>query len=151
MMNRVVIVGRLTHDPELRFTQNGIAVTRFSLAVDRPFTNQQGERETDFLDVVVWRRQAENVAAYLKKGSLAAVDGRVQVRSYETPEGQKRKVWEIVADRVEFLDRRGDTGSQMSQGGYGRTQPELGEDEDDVPMPEEAETFGDQMDPDIRL
>ncbi|HHY62810.1 MAG TPA: single-stranded DNA-binding protein, partial [Firmicutes bacterium] len=144
MMNRVVIVGRLTHDPELRFTQNGIAVTRFSLAVDRPFTNQQGERETDFLDVVVWRRQAENVAAYLKKGSLAAVDGRVQVRSYETPEGQKRKVWEIVADRVEFLDRRGDTGSQMSQGGYGRTQPELGEDEDDVPMPEEAETFGDQ-------
>jgi single-strand DNA-binding protein len=150
-MNRVVIVGRLTHDPELRFTQNGIAVTRFSLAVDRPFTNQQGERETDFLDVVVWRRQAENVAAYLKKGSLAAVDGRVQVRSYETPEGQKRKVWEIVADRVEFLDRRGDTGSQMSQGGYGRTQPELGEDEDDVPMPEEAETFGDQMDPDIRL
>jgi single-strand DNA-binding protein len=137
--------------PELRFTQNGIAVTRFSLAVDRPFTNQQGERETDFLDVVVWRRQAENVAAYLKKGSLAAVDGRVQVRSYETPEGQKRKVWEIVADRVEFLDRRGDTGSQMSQGGYGRTQPELGEDEDDVPMPEEAETFGDQMDPDIRL
>ncbi|HOB42878.1 MAG TPA: single-stranded DNA-binding protein [Bacillota bacterium] len=151
MMNRVVIVGRLTHDPELRFTQNGIAVTRFSLAVDRPFTNQQGERETDFLDVVVWRRQAENVAAYLKKGSLAAVDGRVQVRSYETPEGQKRKVWEIVADRVEFLDRRGDTGSQMSQGGYGRTQPELGEDEDDVPMPEEAETFGDQIDPDIRL
>ncbi|HOL51679.1 MAG TPA: single-stranded DNA-binding protein [Bacillota bacterium] len=150
MMNRVVIVGRLTHDPELRFTQNGIAVTRFSLAVDRPFTNQQGERETDFLDVVVWRRQAENVAAYLKKGSLAAVDGRVQVRSYETPEGQKRKVWEIVADRVEFLDRRGDTGSQMSQGGYGRTQPELGEDEDDVPMPEEAETFGDQIDPDIR-
>jgi len=150
-MNRVVIVGRLTHDPELRFTQNGIAVTRFSLAVDRPFTNQQGERETDFLDVVVWRRQAENVAAYLKKGSLAAVDGRVQVRSYETSEGQKRKVWEIVADRVEFLDRRGDTGSQMSQGGYGRTQPELGEDEDDVPMPEEAETFGDQMDPDIRL
>jgi single-strand DNA-binding protein len=150
-MNRVVIVGRLTHDPELRFTQNGIAVTRFSLAVDRPFTNQQGERETDFLDVVVWRRQAENVAAYLKKGSLAAVDGRVQVRSYETPEGQKRKVWEIVADRVEFLDRRGDTGSQMSQGGYGRTQPELGEDEDDVPMPEEAETFGDQIDPDIRL
>jgi single-strand DNA-binding protein len=149
-MNRVVIVGRLTHDPELRFTQNGIAVTRFSLAVDRPFTNQQGERETDFLDVVVWRRQAENVAAYLKKGSLAAVDGRVQVRSYETPEGQKRKVWEIVADRVEFLDRRGDTGSQMSQGGYGRTQPELGEDEDDVPMPEEAETFGDQIDPDIR-
>jgi len=78
-------VGRLTHDPELRFTQNGIAVTRFSLAIDRPFTNQQGERETDFLDVVVWRRQAENVAAYLRKGSLAAVDGRVQVRSYETP------------------------------------------------------------------
>ena len=65
-MNKVVLVGRLTHDPELRFTQNGIAVTRFSLAIDRPFTNRQ-ERETDFLDVVVWRRQAENVAAYLRK------------------------------------------------------------------------------------
>ena len=148
-MNRVVIVGRLTHDPELRFTQNGIAVTRFSLAIDRPFTNQQGERETDFLDVVVWRRQAENVAAYLRKGSLAAVDGRVQVRSYETPEGQRRRVWEVVADRVEFLDRRADAGSQMSQGGADRIQSDPNGYEDDVPVSEEPGTFGEQVDPDM--
>ena len=81
-MNRVVLIGRLTADPELRFTQNGIAVARFTLAVDRTFANQQGERETDFIDIVVWRKQAENCGQYLKKGHLAAVDGRLQVRSY---------------------------------------------------------------------
>ncbi len=81
MINRVVLVGRLTRDPEMRYTQSGIAVTRFTLACDRPFTGQDGKREADFIDCVVWRKQAENVAQYLKKGSLAGVEGRLQISS----------------------------------------------------------------------
>ena len=107
-MNKIILIGRLTADPELRYTQSGVAVGRFTLAVDRPFTNQQGERETDFIDVVVWRNQAENCANYLKKGFLAAVEGRLQIRSYETQDGQRRRVAEVVADRVEFLEGRGE-------------------------------------------
>lgn len=106
MLNQVVLIGRLTHDPELRYTAgSGIPVTTFSLAVDRPFTNQQGEREADFIKIVTWRKQAENCANFLKKGSLAAVVGRLQIRSYEDNEGVKRKVTEVVADNVRFLDR----------------------------------------------
>ncbi len=106
MLNQVVLIGRLTHDPELRYTAGGgIPVATFSLAVDRPFTNQQGERETDFIKIVTWRKQAENCANYLKKGSLAAAVGRLQIRSYEDNEGVKRKVAEVVADNVRFLDR----------------------------------------------
>lgn len=93
MINRVILVGRLTKDPELRYTPSGVAVATFTLAVNRPFTNQQGEREADFIQCVVWRRQAENVANFLKKGSLAGVDGRLQTRSYENQEG--RRVYEI--------------------------------------------------------
>jgi len=104
-VNRIVLVGRLTADPELRYTQNGVAVARFTLAVDRPFVNQQGERGTDFIDIVVWRNQAENCATFLEKGAMAAVEGRLQIRSYETQDGQKRRVAEVVADRVEFLER----------------------------------------------
>ena len=83
MMNRVVLVGRLTKDPDLRYTPNGVPVATFTLAVNRTFTNQQGEREADFINCVIWRRPAENVANYLKKGSLAGVDGRIQSRSYD--------------------------------------------------------------------
>ncbi len=102
-MNRIILIGRLTADPELRYTQNGVAVASFTLAVDRPFSSRQGERETDFINIVVWRKQAENCANYLKKGRLAAVEGRLQIRSYETTDGQKRRVAEVVADRVEFI------------------------------------------------
>lgn len=105
MLNRVILIGRLTRDPELRILPSGIPVATFTLAVDRPFTNQQGERETDFIDIVVWRKQAELVSNHLSKGRLAAVEGRLQVRTYETQEGQKRKVAEVVADAVRFLDR----------------------------------------------
>ena len=86
MLNRVVLIGRLTRDPELRYTPNGIAVASFTLAVNRPWLNQQGEREADFIPIVVWRKQAENCANYINKGSLVAVDGRMQVRTYETKE-----------------------------------------------------------------
>ena len=104
MLNRVVLVGRLTRDPELRYTPNGVAVASFTLAVNRTFTNQHGEREADFINIVVWRRQAENVANYLKKGSLAGVDGRLQSRSYENNQGQRVFVTEVVADSVQFLE-----------------------------------------------
>jgi single-strand DNA-binding protein len=104
MLNRIVLIGRLVRDPELRYTPNGVATCGFSLAVDRPFVNQKGERETDFIDVVIWRKLAETCAAHLGKGRLVAVEGRLQIRSFETAEGQKRKVAEVVADNVRFLD-----------------------------------------------
>lgn len=104
MINRVILVGRLTKDPEYRQTPNGVSVATFTLAVNRPFTNSQGEREADFINVVVFRRQAENVNNYLSKGSLAGVDGRIQSRSYENKEGQRVYVTEVVADSVQFLE-----------------------------------------------
>jgi len=107
MMNRVILVGRLTKDPELRFTPNGVAVATFTLAVNRSFTNQQGEREADFINCVVWRRPAENVANFLKKGSLAGVDGRVQTRSYEGQDGKRVYVTEVLAESVQFLEPKG--------------------------------------------
>ncbi|MCL1816520.1 MAG: single-stranded DNA-binding protein [Clostridiales bacterium] len=103
MLNRIVLIGRLTRDPELRYTQSGIPVTSFALAVDRNFKNAQGERETDFINIVVWRQQAENCAQYLSKGKLAAVDGNLQIRSYTGNDGIKRTVAEVVADSVRFL------------------------------------------------
>ena len=102
-MNKVFLIGRLTRDPELRYTGNNTPVASFSLAVNRSFTNQQGEREADFFNITVWRKQAENVKNYLNQGSQVAVEGRLQTRSYEDKDGQKRYVTEVVADNVEFL------------------------------------------------
>ncbi len=105
--NKAILIGRLTRDPELKYTATGgIAVTTFTLAVDKSFVNQQGERETDFIPVVTWRKQAELCANYLNKGSLVAVDGRIQVRTYDDKEGQRRWVTEVVADVVRFLDKK---------------------------------------------
>lgn len=104
MLNRVILIGRLTRDPELRYTPNGVAVTQFTLAVDRPFTNQGGEREADFIPVVTWRQLAETCANYLRKGRLAAVEGRIQVRNYENNEGKRVYVTEVIADNVRFLE-----------------------------------------------
>lgn len=106
MLNKVVLIGRLTRDPELRYTSSGVPVARFTLAVNRNFTNQQGEREADFIPIVVWRGQAETSARYLNKGRLVAVAGRIQTGSYETPDGQRRYTTEVVADEVRFLDWR---------------------------------------------
>ncbi|EUJ31001.1 ssDNA-binding protein [Listeria floridensis FSL S10-1187] len=111
MMNRVVLVGRLTKDPELRYTPAGVAVATFTLAVNRTFTNQQGEREADFINCVVWRKPAENVANFLKKGSLAGVDGRVQTRNYEGQDGRRVYVTEVVAESVQFLEPKNATNS----------------------------------------
>ncbi|EAG8116659.1 single-stranded DNA-binding protein [Listeria monocytogenes] len=106
MMNRVVLVGRLTKDPELRYTPAGVAVATFTLAVNRTFTNQNGEREADFIQCVVWRKPAENVANFLKKGSMAGVDGRIQTRNYEDNDGKRVFVTEVVAESVQFSEPR---------------------------------------------
>ena len=104
MINRVILVGRLTKDPEYRQTPSGVSVATFTLAVNRSFTNSQGEREADFINVVVFRKQADNVNKYLSKGSLAGVDGRIQSRNYENNEGRRVFVTEVVADNVQFLE-----------------------------------------------
>ncbi|OMF05220.1 single-stranded DNA-binding protein [Paenibacillus amylolyticus] len=104
MLNNVVLIGRLVRDPELRYTPAGVAVTQFTLAVDRPFTSQGGEREADFIPIVTWRQLAETCANYLRKGRLAAVEGRIQVRNYENNEGKRVYVTEIIADNVRFLE-----------------------------------------------
>lgn len=121
MLNKVVLIGRLTRDPELRYTSGGIAVANFTLAVDRNFANQQGEREADFIPIVVWRGAAENCAKYLVKGRLVAVSGRIQTGSYETPEGQRRYTTDVVADDVRFLEW-GDRKSDGESGDMGRGQ-----------------------------
>lgn len=104
MFNKVILIGRLTRDPELRYTANGVAVATFTLAVDRPYLNNQGQRETDFIRIVVWQKLAEVCANNLGKGRLVAVEGRLQVRSYESSDGQKRQVSEVIGENVRFLD-----------------------------------------------
>jgi single-strand DNA-binding protein len=118
MLNRVVLVGRLTKDPDLRYTPNGTAVANFTVAVNRPFSNQQGNREADFINCVVWRRPAENLANYMKKGSMVGVDGRVQTRTYDGQDGKTVFVTEIVADSVQFLESKGASHGGQSNSGF---------------------------------
>jgi len=118
MLNRVVLVGRLTKDPELKMTSTGTPVASFTIAVNRTFTNQQGEREADFIPIVVWRRQAENVNQYVRKGSLVGVDGRIQVRHYENQEGRRVYVTEVVAESVQFLEPRNASGNTNNSYGF---------------------------------
>ncbi|HEL8145399.1 TPA: single-stranded DNA-binding protein [Listeria monocytogenes] len=118
MMNRVILVGRLTKDPDLRYTPAGAAVATFTLAVNRTFTNQQGEREADFINCVVWRKPAENVANFLKKGSMAGVDGRVQTRNYEGNDGKRVYVTEIVAESVQFLESKNNNAEGATLNNY---------------------------------
>ncbi|MBO0382652.1 single-stranded DNA-binding protein [Staphylococcus saprophyticus] len=115
MINRVVLVGRLTKDPEFRTTPSGVSIANFTLAVNRTFTNAQGEREADFINVVVFRKQAEIVNNYLFKGHLAGVDGRIQSRSYENNEGKRIFVTEVVADSVQFLEPKSQSKGQSQQ------------------------------------
>lgn len=121
MLNRIILIGRLTRDPELRYTNSGTAVATFTIAVDRPKSPNR-EQETDFITIVVWQKQAEMCAQYLHKGRLAAVDGRLQIRAYENRDGQKVKAAEVVAESVRFLDR-GDNGAQGSTGSKPQSQP----------------------------
>lgn len=124
MLNRVILIGRLTRDPELRYTPAGVAVTQFTIAVDRPFTSQGGEREADFIPVVTWRQLAETCANYLRKGRLTAVEGRIQVRNYENNEGKRVYVTEVIADNVRFLESNREGGA--SGGGGQREEAPFG-------------------------
>lgn len=130
MLNRVILIGRLTRDPEMRYIPAGDAVTSFTLAVDRQFTNKQGEREADFIKIVVWKKTAEACANYLGKGSLVAIDGRLQIRSYDQ-DGQRRYIAEVVAETVKFLDRRktNDQGQDRYEGYQGTVV-----DDEDIPF-----------------
>ena len=116
-MNKVFLIGRLTRDPELRYTGSNTAVATFSIAVNRNYANAQGEREADFINIVVWRKQAENVKNYLQQGSQVAIDGRIQTRSYDDNNGQKRYVTEVVADNVEFLGSKNSSGNSSNMKG----------------------------------
>lgn len=136
-MNITVLVGRLTRDPELRYTQNGTAVANFNLAVDRPFSK---EKETDFINCVAWRKQAENLAQYMKKGSQIGISGRIQTRNYEDKDGKRVYVTEVVADSVQFLDSRNSPGkpdspSQFSQTDFTKVESGLGKPIDDSDLP----------------
>ena len=111
-MNKAILVGRLTKDPEMRTTSSGIAVTSFTVAINRPYSDQSGEKQTDFINCVIWRKQAENVAKYCTKGSLVAVEGRIQTRSYDRQDESKRSVTEVVCDSVNFLSSKGSNNSE---------------------------------------
>ncbi|KRL88202.1 single-stranded DNA-binding protein [Lacticaseibacillus pantheris] len=117
MINSVVLVGRLTREVDLRYTQSGAAVASFSVAVDRNFTNQQGERETDFINCVMWRKAAENFANFTRKGSLVGIEGRIQTRNYENQQGQRVYVTEVVADDFSLLESRATTEARPRETG----------------------------------
>ncbi len=139
MYNRVILIGRLTRDPELRYTANGSAVASFALAVDRNFRSANGERETDFINIVAWRNLGERCSEYLSKGKLAAVEGRLQIRSYEGQDGIKRTVAEVVADDVRFLSPKDSAGNGGNAGNAGFGMDDFGvgsmpSTDDDVPF-----------------
>ncbi len=117
MLNKVVLIGRLTQDPELRYVNNDTPVCDFSLAVERPFTNRNGERDVDFIDITTWRNQAETCGEHLGKGRMVAVDGRLQVRKYEDRDGNRRVSYDVIANNVQFLDWPSNNGN-----GNGRSQ-----------------------------
>lgn len=148
MMNKVFLIGRLCTDPELKYTPSGIAVANFRVAVDRPFVNATtGERETDFIDVVTWRQNAEFVNTYLAKGRLVLVEGKLQVRQWQTPDGQRRRNTEVVADHVKALDRPREPREGGEPNGAGATAPPAraaagaGHREEFAPMPEDVPDF----------
>ena len=112
-MNKVILIGRLARDPEMRTTPSGVATTSFTIAVQRNYANAQGDREADFISCVAWRKQAENIAKYCSKGSQVAVEGRIQTRNYDAQDGTQRYVTEVIADNVSFLGGRS-TSSESS-------------------------------------
>ena len=132
MLNRIIVMGRMTRDPELRRTNSGTAVASFTVAVDRDFKSQSGEKETDFIDVVVWRNTAEFASKYFSKGRMAVVEGRLQIRDWTDKDGNKRRSAEIVADSVYFGDSKrdvGDAAQSEPQGGFSEV-----EDAGDLPF-----------------
>lgn len=141
MINNVVLVGRMTKEAELRYTPSNIAVATFTLAVNRDFKGENGEREADFINVVLWRQAAENLANWTKKGSLVGVTGRIQTRNYDNQQGQRVYVTEVVAERFQLLESKGDNQGQTQQqntaprnnNSFGATNP-LDISDDDLPF-----------------
>ena len=119
MLNRVILMGRLTAEPDYRTTQSGVTMVRFTLAVERDYS-QQGERQTDFIDIIAWRNTADFVSRYFHKGQLVALQGTLQVRSYTDRDGNKRRAWEVVADQVYFAEPKRDNGYQGNNYDYSR-------------------------------
>ncbi|MCT4412834.1 single-stranded DNA-binding protein [Leuconostoc pseudomesenteroides] len=141
MINRVVLIGRLTKDVEVRYTQSGVAVGTFSLAVNRPFTNASGEREADFINGVIWRKAAENFANFTHKGALVAIEGRLQTRNYEDGNGKRVYVTEVVADNFSLLEKKSDSQQPASKiqapdpfANQGNKSNELDISDDDLPF-----------------
>ena len=148
MLNKIILMGRLTRDPELRRTGTGTAVTSFALAVDRDFKSQSGEKETDFIDIVAWRSTAEFVSKYFTKGRMAVVEGRLQIRDWTDKDGGKRRSAEVVADNVYFGDSKrdgGDSSGYSAAPAYKNAAPsnfnaggsdfaEIGEDDGELPF-----------------
>lgn len=138
MLNSTCLVGRLVRDPELRYTPNNQAVATFSLAVNRPFKNQNGEREADFINCVIWRQQAENLANWAKKGALIGITGRIQTRNYEGRQGQRVYVTEVVADNFQLLEfnKQNNQGQsqEYSQPDFGRQAEPFSIDDDSLPF-----------------
>lgn len=139
MLNHITIMGRLTKDPELRRTQSGTAVTSFSLAVDRDFKSQSGEKETDFIECVAWKNTAEFVSKYFQKGRMAVVSGRLQLRDWTDKEGAKRRIAEIIADNVYFADSKQEQKQESKQNNfnslYNRVNQEFAEIGEDESLP----------------
>lgn len=123
-LNKIILIGRLVRDVELRYTPSGVAVSKFTVAVDRRKIEGR-DKEADFIDVVVWQKQAENCANYIGKGRMVAVEGRLQIRSYEDQNGNKRKATEVVAEQVKFLDRAKDNGTGRNVPGDEEVPPHL--------------------------
>lgn len=121
MINRSVLVGRLTRDPELRYTNGGAAVATFTIAVNRQFTNQNGEREADFISCVIWRKAAENLTNFTHKGSLIGIDGHIQTRNYENPQGTRIYVTEVVVDNFSLLESRAESEHHQSANSNGHS------------------------------
>lgn len=119
-MNKIVLMGRLVRDPEVRYTQTGKVVTQITVAVDRPFTNQEGQREADFIPVIFWGKQAEAVGNNFKKGQRILLEGRLQIRSYDAKDGSKRWVTEVIGNNFEFIERKEPAPeSAADPGGFG--------------------------------
>jgi single-strand DNA-binding protein len=132
MINRVVLVGNIANDPELKYTPSGVAVANFRVAVNRTRPSQQGEREADFIPIVAWRQNAEFAANYLNKGRVVAIEGRIQVRSWQTQDGQRRRSVEVVADRVQGIGRR-----EPAEGAPAPAETAAEEPEDLGPLPDD--------------
>lgn len=134
-MNKVVLIGRLTKNPELRFTPGtGKAVATFTIAVDRRVPNKDGKKETDFIPIVVWGKQGESAANNLEKGRLVAISGRIQTRNYEGKDGIRRYVTEIVADEVQFLEKKNDVSNDEHDSNYDDGWNDPVEDDDEIPF-----------------